>query len=451
MFTQNSLLLLGLVILISLIYDSNGFYVQGEKTSIEVIPTINDPNLRVEQIATLHRPTSMALLGPDDLLVLKKDAGQVMRVVNDTLLSEPLLDVNVAIETERGMLGIAIKKHYNLPSYVFLYFTESKLDGDDECPQVTFCTGGLDPLGNRLYRYELKDNKLVNPKLLLDLPATPGSDHLGGAITIGPDDNIYIIVGDGDSCYRNSCERMKSVLWSQTSNDKYGLPVEGRGGILRVSQEGKEVQADGILGKKYPFNLYFAYGIRNGFGLDFDPLTGKLWDTENGPEFGDEINLVEPGFNSGWSKVQGIWKVSNYSSSTREHGEVSQVPENLMEFKGKGKYSSPEFIWNHTVGPTALKFLTTDKLGKEYKNDIFVGDFINGNIYHFDLNHDRNGLKLDGPLKDGIVNAVDETRGVIFGKGFGGISDIEVSDDGIMYVASITTDKIFKISPVKEK
>ena len=68
----------------------------------------------MEQIATLRRPTSIALLGPDDLLVLKKDAGQVMRVVNDTLLSEPLLDVSVAIETERGMLGIAIKKHYNL-------------------------------------------------------------------------------------------------------------------------------------------------------------------------------------------------------------------------------------------------------------------------------------------------------------------------------------------------
>jgi aldose sugar dehydrogenase len=92
----------------------------------------------------------MALLGPDDILVLKKDARQVMRAVNDTLLSEPLLDVNVANETERGMLGIAIKKHYNLPSCVFLYFTESKMDGDDECPQVTSCSGGLDPLGNRL-------------------------------------------------------------------------------------------------------------------------------------------------------------------------------------------------------------------------------------------------------------------------------------------------------------
>ena len=50
---------------------------------------------------------------------------------------------------------------------------------------------------------------------------------------------------------------------------------------------------------------YYAYGIRNSFGMDFDPVTGNLWDTENGPSYGDEINLVEPGFNSGWQVVQG--------------------------------------------------------------------------------------------------------------------------------------------------
>ena len=45
--------------------------------------------------------------------------------------------------------------------------------------------------------------------------------------------------------------------------------------------------------------------------MDFDPVTGKLWDTENGPSFGDEINLVEPGFNSGWLRIQGMWPIYN--------------------------------------------------------------------------------------------------------------------------------------------
>ncbi len=99
---------------------------------------------------------------------------------------------------------------------------------------------------------------------------------------------------------------------SQTSNVIDGLPPAGRGGILRVTQNGSTVNR-GILGSDDPLGKYYAYGIRNSFGIDFDPLTGKLWDTENGPFFGDEINLVEPGFNSGWLKVQGMWPVSTYN------------------------------------------------------------------------------------------------------------------------------------------
>ena len=75
--------------------------------------------------------------------------------------------------------------------------------------------------------------------------------------------------------------------------------VDGRAGILVVSQDGKPV-GKGILGNSFPLNLYYAYGIRNSFGIDWDPITGYLWDSENGPHFGDELNLVEPGFNSGW-------------------------------------------------------------------------------------------------------------------------------------------------------
>ena len=67
-------------------------------------------------------------------------------------------------------------------------------------------------------------------------------------------------------------------------NIKNGAFPDGRAGILRLTQDGKAVES-GILGKKYPLNLYYGYGIRNGYGLDFDPVSGKLWDTENGPDF----------------------------------------------------------------------------------------------------------------------------------------------------------------------
>ena len=70
---------------------------------------------------------------------------------------------------------------------------------------------------------------------------------------------------------------------------------------------------------------------------------------------------------------------------------------------------TPEFTWKQTVGVTSIKFLDSDKLGKDYQNDMFVGDFNNGNLYHFDLSEDRNQLLLNGPLKDKIANNQDRT------------------------------------------
>ena len=74
----------------------------------------------------------------------------------------------------------------------------------------------------------------------------------------------------------------------------------------------------------------------------------------------------------------------------------AQIPDDLVDFDGKGKYSDPEFVWNETVGLTAIKFLNSNKLGKEYENDMFVGDFKNGNIYHFELNNNEDYLSLKG-------------------------------------------------------
>ena len=84
-------------------------------------------------------------------------------------------------------------------------------------------------------------------------------------------------------------------------------------------------------------NLYYAYGIKNSFGIGFDPITENLWDTENGPSFGDEINLVEPGFNGGWSKIQGFWTVSETGEKMKM---IKGEPSGLIDFGGKGKYTS---------------------------------------------------------------------------------------------------------------
>jgi glucose/arabinose dehydrogenase len=232
----------------------------------------------------------------------------------------------------------------------------------------------------------------------------------------------------------------------------------GAGGILFVSPEGEAVDKKGILGEQYPLNLYYAYGIRNSFGIDFDPVTGKLWDTENGPFYGDEINLVEPGFNSGWAKIQGEWPIQNYSELINDSPvgkghpptsyELKNSDETLSHFSGNGKYSHPEFTWNHSVGVTSIKFYSSEKLGKEYENDLFVATFHKGGwIYHFDLDKDRKNLKLNGVLKDRVAGNQSELSDVIFARGFGSITDMEVSPDGFLYVLSIGKGAIYKITP----
>ena len=74
--------------------------------------------------------------------------------------------------------------------------------------------------------------------------------------------------------------------------------------------------------------------------MDFDPVTGKLWDTENGPNYGDDRNLVEPGFNSGWAQVQGI-STPKGAIENENAGLLNVHPSNLVDFGGKGKYKAP--------------------------------------------------------------------------------------------------------------
>jgi glucose/arabinose dehydrogenase len=387
-------------------------------------PSVADPFLKVEPVVGgLELPTTMAFLGPNDFVVLEKDKGTVLRVTNGIISNKSLLDVNVANSVERGMLGVAVSRSAS-KTFVFLYYTE--INGKDYDDRK-----GLEPEANRIYRYQLVGNELVNPILLLDLPAKPGPRHNGGAIEIGPDNNLYIPIGDVDASFK------KPIIRTMTQNFGDGLVADGRSGILRVTQDGKPV-TEGILGNSMPLRLYYAYGIRNSFGLGFDPVTNNLWETENGPVHGDEINLVNPGFNSGWHEIYGF----SYSQQKFETNK-------LVTFDGKGKYSEPKLVWGRTAGLTSLIFLNSDKLGTQYRNDMFVGDVHNGRIYHFKLNTDRTELVLPNSLESKFLTSLYATGldKIIFGQGFGGITDLTVGPDGYLYAVSIGQGKVFRILP----
>jgi glucose/arabinose dehydrogenase len=396
---------------------------------------VSDLNLKVEEVASgLELPTTMAFLGPGDILVLEKEKGTVQRIVDGQIQPEPLLDVNVAGAIERCMCGIAISKDIPGHTYVFLYYTEAETADREDM------TNGKAPLGNRLYRYELVNGKLINPKLLLDLPADPGPRHNGGKVIIGPDNNLYITVGDIDGSFKEEDTE------TQAQNYPDGVEPDGRSGVLRITQDGRLVPNGAVIGDELPLNLYYAYGLRNSFGIDFDPVTGNLWDTENGPGNSDEINLVLPGFNSGWQQAMGL--------AADEEANEAFNPDNLVDFDGKGTYSDPELVWRNTAGPTAVVFLHSDRLGPQYQNDMFVGDVHNGRLYHFKLNEERTDLILPQPLADTRVIETPDESGldeIILGEGFGGITDLEVGPDGYLYVVSIGQGKIFKIVPAAER
>ena len=403
---------------------------------------LNDPNLKVEMVFDgIRYPTSMAFLGPDDILVLEKNEGTVYRIINGEMLEDPVLDVSVSNFKERGMLGIVIDDSNKEKILVYLHYVESQEDGDDMWEE-----NPRDPLGSRLYRYEFQDSKLINPKLLLDLPTADPGTHYGGKLALDDQQNVYLTTGD------------LNARRSFTQNIQSDQPIDS-GAIFRVNSEGDSPGV--ILGNDDPVDKIYAYGIRNSFGIDFDPVTNILWDTENGPDFADEINLVEPGFNSGWRLVQGLESrpsalSDDYSRSNlvmsfeQQHGGLVGFFEGISEEEIQtGIYRDPEFVWQIPIGVTDIKFLTSDKLGEEYENDMFVGDINNGNLYHFELDGDRDELELSGPLADKVADGFEEKDDVIFGKNFGGITDLEVGPDGYLYVLSFhkSSGKIFRILP----
>jgi glucose/arabinose dehydrogenase len=194
-------------------------------------------------------------------------------------------------------------------------------------------------------------------------------------------------------------------------------------------------------------------GIRNSFGFDFDPITGNLWDTENGASYGDEINLVTAGFNSGWAQIQGYAEGDdrNYNNDNSLNGE-NLYSENLVYF-GNSHYSDPEFVWVNPIGVTDIAFLDSDKLGNQNTNNMFVGDINNGYLYRFVLNDLRNDILVDQgfdghlqALSDREVDEPAESQPLVFGQGFGGITDIEVGLDGYLYVLSYS-GSMYRILP----
>src|SRR5215208_5862318 len=380
-----------------------------------------DPKLKAELVVSgLEFPTSIAFIDKNDFLIVEKETGMVKRVTDGKIL-EPLLQLTVSGKDERGLLGIDIdKKQYPGFNVIYVYLSYVECESKESCE-------------NKVVRYELddKNNKLISPKEIFSVKSFPDDSHVGGVVKVGPDHNVYVTVGDF-TC--TDCPPFETLA----ENFENSIPPDGRAGIMRISPDGDPVD-NGIIGKEYPLNLYYAYGVRNSFGISFDPLTGHLWDSENGPDYGDEINLVEPGFNSGALKIFG--KSESNSNSNYKFDNVVQSsteePNGLVTFNGSGRYSDPELTWQDTVAPTSVTFLDSNALGNNYQYDMFVSTAGEGKIYNFDLSDDRKELVLKDVLADKSVDSDSAEDSITFAEGFTMITDLEMNPyDGSLYVVS---------------
>ncbi len=377
--------------------------------------TVADQDLQVREVASgLSAPTTMAFLGTNDILVLEKATGRVRRVLDGVLLPDAVLTLNVDGTGERGLLGIATHPQFPAVPFVYLYYTAS-----------------VGPV-NRVQRFTWDGSLLGAAVTILELPAT-AFHHNGGIVLFGPDGKLYIVIGDQ--------QRM-----GQLQNFPNGPVPDDTGVILRLNANGSVPTDNPFVAQGGNLARYFAFGIRNSFGLAFDALTGSLWDTENGPASYDEVNRVVPGFNSGWAQIT---------------GPDARDPEGIGDlfFVPGSHYADPEFSWLSVVAPTAITFLHSARLGARYEDHLFVGDYLSGSIYHFVPNAARTGFVFTNPgLVDKVADGPGELSELVFGTGFGGeggiglhnnfggITDLEVGPDGLLYVVSTGLGKVFAIS-----
>jgi aldose sugar dehydrogenase len=397
-----------------------------EEEDLSSLPELDDQALRIEPVIQegLLFPTSMVFVDNDTLLVTQKENGNVIAIINGTLKNQPVMSVEVETRATRGLLGItAVEKPSTLSSsdhtkLVFLYFTELY---------------GQDQVRNRVYRYEWdQENQiLVNGTMILDLPADPGPGHNGGKLEADRNATIYAVIGD---LFRES----------QLQNLPEGPVAEDSSVIFRITEDGSAVASNPFFNSSNEWmQKYYGYGIRNSFGLALDPISGLLWDTENGDDSYDEMNIVRPGFNSGWNKIMGPISYSDI--------EQPDLEEELVVFEGS-KYADPIFSWEESVGVTDLEFLNSTALGPEYAYNLFVGDINNGNLYYFEVNDNRTGVKFDSndleeDLTDQVADDDQELAQIVFGSGFeGGITDIETGPDGFLYVLNFNGG-IYRILP----
>ena len=257
-----------------------------------------------------------------------------------------ILSIDVAEGSENGLLGLALAPDFEKSGNFYVYYN---------VPNETKA-----PIGSRIVRYREANKQIVEKTIIVDnLPASPEQYfHFGGALSFGPDGKLYLIFGD-----RNMLE---------AARDQTQLP----GSILRYNPDGTIPEDNPITDSPV-----YAYGIRNGFGLAWNPQTGQMYETENGASCDDELNLILPGSDYGWG-------VHAYDRCP--------YPDDTGE--------PPIYQWSSVVAPADLMFYSGTLLN-EFQGDLLVCGFNESKLFHFHLNRDGRSVASVTPVD---IPGVDE-------------------------------------------
>jgi glucose/arabinose dehydrogenase len=462
-----------------------------------------DPSLQVTVALSsgITQPIGIVFMGSaNDYLVLEKGSGQVKRVIGGVLQPNPVLDLPVNSNSERGLLSMVL--HPNFPStpYAYVRWTESSTGTD------ATVANQVPLLGNRVDRFVWNGSTFTQDINLIRLRArqtdnvpVPGhigstnagenGNHNGGVMHFGPDGKLYLFMGDQGR--RGWLQNLRNgpFLTAPLVDDTFGGPEPDdahlTGVILRLNVDGT-APADNpffavgaALGGEVGENLQkvYSYGHRNSFGMAFDPRSGLLWETENADDVYAELNRIIPGLNGGWIQFAGPtsrvpdWKqieTIEFGSAlqqvryppTRAAYNANTALSRLYMLPG-AVYKDPELSWRYESGPSGATFVQGNALGAEYDGTLWIGTArsfqqVGGNggaIYRIRLTTDRLNVDMsaDPRLADRVADNTakfggTESETLKIGEGFGTTPSIEQGPDGSLYVVSITDNVIYRIS-----
>jgi glucose/arabinose dehydrogenase len=319
-----------------------------------------------------HSPASFTFLPDGRILYGERDTGNIQLYDPETKQTALLFTVPDVVHVgEQGLLGLAVDPKWPTASNVYAYATRN-ISGN---------------LKNEIVKIKVVNDKGVSFKVIFKSNTTPGMYHDGGHIAFGPDKKLYAVVGE-------SHDEANAQDLSSTA-----------GKVLRMTKNGNAPNDN-----PFPGSLVFTYGLRNSFGFTFDPQTDLMWETENGPNCNDEINLEQPGENHAWGPHETC---------------AGQAPQNTNQ-DGPQPRIMPLAWYGTTIAPTGAVFCDGCKLtGAE--GDLFFSAFNTGEIRELTLTADRKGIA---------------SQSVVYANA-GGIFSMERGPDGEIYFSA--TNAIYKL------